>query len=446
MDGFYHPTRAKHGPDAVPHILGLTASPIMRSNPQELQSVPIAPRDTTSQQPCVFLRNIFFDLKYRTVESNLNSICKTPRTHRQELLTHTHRPVLRQIWFNPLSIWGTDSLSQTLTALFDSWRRIDIEADPYVKRLRTEPDNNEILRDILLTRKTYCNDQLKKLIERSCHILEELGEWAADYFIHASIQQLKALVSDDDCMLADWSVDERAYMVDFLSKIPTRDFTDTENIPISSKMESLIAFLKHADTPDFSGLVFVKQRATVGAMAKLLSVHPETKHRFRCAPYVGWSNNPKRKGLVGELHSVQSQRDTLAEFRDGRKNLIIATDVLEEGIDVSACSLVVCYDKPQNLKSFIQRRGRARQKESTYAIMFAANDESYDLDKWNALERAMIEAYQNEERQLRELYALETVDEDVGGALIVEATGYDFPSSSPPYFSFPLHLLFLISG
>lgn len=39
MQFHYHPTRVKFGPHAVPRILGLTASPIVRSSSQELQCV-----------------------------------------------------------------------------------------------------------------------------------------------------------------------------------------------------------------------------------------------------------------------------------------------------------------------------------------------------------------------------------------------------------------------
>jgi ERCC4-related helicase len=39
MQYHYHPTRVKFGPRAVPRILGLTASPIVRSHHQELQCV-----------------------------------------------------------------------------------------------------------------------------------------------------------------------------------------------------------------------------------------------------------------------------------------------------------------------------------------------------------------------------------------------------------------------
>lgn len=39
MHDFYHPTVREQGQDATPHILGLTASPIVRSKPGELQFV-----------------------------------------------------------------------------------------------------------------------------------------------------------------------------------------------------------------------------------------------------------------------------------------------------------------------------------------------------------------------------------------------------------------------
>ena len=36
MQDFYHPALDKYGLDAVPKVLGLTASPVVRSNRQEL--------------------------------------------------------------------------------------------------------------------------------------------------------------------------------------------------------------------------------------------------------------------------------------------------------------------------------------------------------------------------------------------------------------------------
>lgn len=50
----------------------------------------------------------------------------------------------------------------------------------------------------------------------------------------------------------------------------------------------------------------------------------------------------------------------LSEFKTGKYNVLFATDVVEEGLDVKACQFVINYDLPATVKSFIQRKGRAR--------------------------------------------------------------------------------------
>ncbi|OJJ33462.1 hypothetical protein ASPWEDRAFT_622733 [Aspergillus wentii DTO 134E9] len=396
MQDFYHPALSNSGIDAVPRTLGLTASPAVRSNTLEMI----------------------------TLESNLHAVCKTPRMHRQELLTYTHRPQLCRIWFAPLVPDGLGDGSQMLGPLLHALRTLNIENDPYVKKLRKSPFEAKELQNVLSTGKTYCNEQLRRFAERSGHIFEELGGWGADYFIQASIEQIKASVNELSAM-ANWDYDEKIYLAEVLSQIPMPnlqvDFAAGDHFPMSSKLESLIAFLRHENEVEFSGLIFAKRRATVNILAKVLSIYPGTKDRFRCAAYVGWSSG-NSKDVIGELLSMDMQRDTLAEFRSGSKNLIVATDVLEEGIDISACSMVICYDKPPNLKSFVQRRGRARQRQSTYAIMFPTDDESPYLNQWQELEKAMIEAYQDDERRLREASELENIDEDVKERLAVEST------------------------
>lgn len=353
-------------------------------------------------------------------------MCKTPREHRTELLQHTNRPEILPLTFPPPQILGLECQSQTLRLLVEAWRSLDIENDPYVKTLRKRPLAERKLQEAIWKGQTYCNKQLKTFVNRSDHIYEELGTWATDYFIHASIEQFKASISDSSLM-ANWTDDEKIYLADILFQIPLPniqfDFTTDEHLSMSPKLAALINFLDQRYEPGFSGLIFVKQRVAVTIMTYILSVHPLTKDRFRCAAYVGWSGNNNRKENLGDLHCLKTQRDTIEEFRTGRKNLIISTDVLEEGIDISACSMVVCYNEPANLKSFVQRRGRARQKKSTYAIMLP-DDELAGLDVWRNLEAAMVEAYQDDERQRQQELDLEGDDEEVPGTFRVESTGY----------------------
>ena len=50
-------------------------------------------------------------------------------------------------------------------------------------------------------------------------------------------------------------------------------------------------------------------------------------------------------------------------------NLLIATKVGEEGLDIQTCCLVIRFDLPETVASFIQSRGRARMPESEYAFL-----------------------------------------------------------------------------
>jgi superfamily II DNA/RNA helicase len=71
---------------------------------------------------------------------------------------------------------------------------------------------------------------------------------------------------------------------------------------------------------------------------------------------------------AGALHGGKTQRvrtRTLAEFREGRTNVLVATDVAARGIHVDGISLVVHVDPPKDSKDYLHRAGRtARAGES----------------------------------------------------------------------------------
>lgn len=50
-------------------------------------------------------------------------------------------------------------------------------------------------------------------------------------------------------------------------------------------------------------------------------------------------------------------------------NIIVATSILEEGLDVQSCNLVIRFDPSSTVSSFIQSKGRARMQNSDYVLM-----------------------------------------------------------------------------
>ena len=139
-------------------------------------------------------------------------------------------------------------------------------------------------------------------------------------------------------------------------------------------------------------------------------MHPNTKDNLRVGSFVGTSNNQARKERLGDWRPATDQGSGLEDLRSGAKNLIVATSVLEEGIDITACNLVVCFDPPVNLRSFVQRRGRARHEQSRYIIMYPEQAVN-SLLACQELEKIMDKMYVDDKRKIEELEALEASEQ-----------------------------------
>ncbi|CAF4790786.1 unnamed protein product, partial [Rotaria sp. Silwood2] len=62
--------------------------------------------------------------------------------------------------------------------------------------------------------------------------------------------------------------------------------------------------------------------------------------------------------------TAKYQRQVIREFRTGEINVLVATAVVEEGLDIPQCDLVFRFNKPPNFSSYMQSKGRARAKQN----------------------------------------------------------------------------------
>lgn len=82
---------------------------------------------------------------------------------------------------------------------------------------------------------------------------------------------------------------------------------------------------------------------------------------------------------VGEMHSdlEQAQREAVMhEFKAGRINILVATDIVARGIDIDDIRLVINFDVPHDSEDYVHRIGRtARANNDGVALTFVCEKE-----------------------------------------------------------------------
>lgn len=138
-------------------------------------------------------------------------------------------------------------------------------------------------------------------------------------------------------------------------------------------LESLLV-QEFENNPSSRVLVFVKLRDSVKNIVYKLKA---SEHReIKPTRFVGQATKSKDdKGL-----SQKQQLEILEQFKGGRYNVLVSTNVGEEGLDIAECDLVVFYDVVASEIRFIQRKGRtARHREGKVIILYCkdTHDEIY---------------------------------------------------------------------
>jgi superfamily II DNA/RNA helicase len=93
-----------------------------------------------------------------------------------------------------------------------------------------------------------------------------------------------------------------------------------------------------------------------------------------------------RAGVTaGALHGGKTQNArnrTLADFRDGRVDVLVATDVAARGIHVDGVDLVLHVDPPADHKDYLHRAGRtARAGEAGTVVTMVLPEQRRDVDR-----------------------------------------------------------------
>lgn len=113
-----------------------------------------------------------------------------------------------------------------------------------------------------------------------------------------------------------------------------------------------------------------------------------------------YKNFSKRLPDVAVLHGDLQQRKrdkVMKQFRSGKVRLLIATDIVGRGIDVSGVSHIINYDVPEFHDDYVHRIGRTGRLSSAgngWAILFVTKDQGDQLTKIEKRINQMLPEYQ----------------------------------------------------
>ena len=243
-------------------------------------------------------------------------------------------------------------------------------------------------------------DRQIKELERGCDLLVATPGRLIDLMEHkhVSLARVKVLVLDEADRMLDmgfWpsvrrimhALPERHQTLLFSATIPpsiksTIDalLTDPVTVEISRVGETADTVEEHL-CPITQGQKTELLRALLetggaaGEKPERVLVFCRTKHRVDDV-----SKTLKAGGVkVDVMHAdrpQQARARALERFRDGKVQVLVATDVMSRGIDVSGIDAVVNFDVPMDPEDYVHRIGRTGRAGATgHAYTFVAPDE-----------------------------------------------------------------------
>lgn len=121
--------------------------------------------------------------------------------------------------------------------------------------------------------------------------------------------------------------------------------------------------------PNSRMLVFTQYRDTAAHLVDELN----KLNGVKAGRFIGQAERLGDKGLTQE-----QQASLIEDLRNGYLNLLVATSIAEEGLDIPEVDLVVFYEPIPSEIRYIQRRGRTGRKTAGKVIILVTND-TYDI-------------------------------------------------------------------
>lgn len=139
-------------------------------------------------------------------------------------------------------------------------------------------------------------------------------------------------------------------------------------------------FMDHGEGSGTRVIVFSEYRDSAEEIVHMLNAH---KPLIKASVFVGQADGKRGEGM-----KQAQQIETIEKFRKGHFNVLVATSIGEEGLDIGQVDLIVCYDSSASPIRMLQRMGRTGRKRAGNIVLllmrgkeedqFAKSKDSYE--------------------------------------------------------------------
>ncbi|XP_046742066.1 endoribonuclease Dcr-1 isoform X3 [Diprion similis] len=150
------------------------------------------------------------------------------------------------------------------------------------------------------------------------------------------------------------------------------------------------------------GVIFVDKGFTAKILFYLLcDACKYDKDLQFLSPLYTIEKNPEGTSSAHDMEvQHRKQEEVLKSFRIHECNLLIATSILEEGIDIPKCNFVMRYDFPKSYQSYVQCKSRARAVDALHILFVSekmSNEYIQQLAEYHYIEKTLLLKCANKE-------------------------------------------------
>ncbi|MBS3093908.1 DEAD/DEAH box helicase [Candidatus Pacearchaeota archaeon] len=183
-----------------------------------------------------------------------------------------------------------------------------------------------------------------------------------------------------------------------ISELLAKNIEHPKLLEVKSIIENIIK-----QYPQNKTIIFSQYRETVVKIAEEVNNIPGIKAKI----FIGQAKK------LGIGYSQKEQQEIMSEFRVGTINVICATSIAEEGLDIPEVNTVIFYEPIPSAIRKIQRAGRTARLMKGELIILVTNDTLDEIFHYasKSRERKMYKAIENIKKDLDQGYSFHSKSE-----------------------------------